>query len=194
MAACSLTRWRIVDHAVELKKLHQLLLLRFGELLDRLLTSPETYKAKVQEIEVILVNMHHLMNSYRPHQVREPRPRCRVLVRYEQSSDSTRRLLPQAQQVLLGTLEQQIQRRLQSIQQFTQYVSCRALASTQRHAPSDRRYRAGVACIHRSTKQSPRRSSSCATSTRSSWRLAHRSRARRRSPRTSHSRSQKAPA
>jgi hypothetical protein len=55
---------------VELKKLHKMLLIRFDALLQQLLSSPEeNCKAKVSEIETILVNMHHLMNAYRPHQV-----------------------------------------------------------------------------------------------------------------------------
>ncbi|EDO16199.1 hypothetical protein Kpol_1014p18, partial [Vanderwaltozyma polyspora DSM 70294] len=41
------------------------------ELVGILSINPELYQEKVENIKTILVNIHHLLNAYRPHQSRE---------------------------------------------------------------------------------------------------------------------------
>lgn len=55
----------------ELKKLVHSLLIKFVELCGVMSLSPEQFPATVEEMRVILINAHHLMNEYRPHQSRE---------------------------------------------------------------------------------------------------------------------------
>ncbi|KAL3231642.1 Mediator of RNA polymerase II transcription subunit 7 [Nakaseomyces bracarensis] len=55
----------------ELRKLSYSLLLNFVELVGVLSINPELYEQKVENIRTILVNIHHLLNEYRPHQSRE---------------------------------------------------------------------------------------------------------------------------
>jgi len=59
------------DHIYELKKLNQSLVSKFLELINFLIHNPEEYKTKVEEIELMMVNMHHLVNLYRPNQARQ---------------------------------------------------------------------------------------------------------------------------
>jgi mediator of RNA polymerase II transcription subunit 7 len=60
-----------IDHKEELKKLNISLLFNFLELIDMLIKNPQLYPKKLEEIKTILINMHHLMNTYRPHQARQ---------------------------------------------------------------------------------------------------------------------------
>lgn len=55
----------------ELRKLSYSLLLNFVELVGVLSVNPEQHGQKVENIRTILVNIHHLLNEYRPHQSRE---------------------------------------------------------------------------------------------------------------------------
>ncbi|ANB15256.1 Med7p [Sugiyamaella lignohabitans] len=55
----------------ELKKLLKSVLVNFLELVGIMATAPEKFPAKVEDIRVIVINMHHLLNEYRPHQARE---------------------------------------------------------------------------------------------------------------------------
>lgn len=59
------------DRIWELKKLLKSLLINFLQLIDIMSKAPEEFLAKVEDIRVILINMHHLINEYRPHQSRE---------------------------------------------------------------------------------------------------------------------------
>ncbi|CEP62421.1 mediator complex subunit MED7 LALA0_S05e05270g [Lachancea lanzarotensis] len=59
------------DKIQELHKLLRSLLLNFLELTGILSVNPEQFAAKVEHIQTILVNIHHLLNEYRPHQSRE---------------------------------------------------------------------------------------------------------------------------
>jgi hypothetical protein len=58
------------DVVSELKKLNRALIFSFLELLEVLVKNPALYQKKVDDLEVIFVNMHHLLNSFRPHQAR----------------------------------------------------------------------------------------------------------------------------
>lgn len=44
------------------------LLFNFMELLDTLIKEPTNYATKVDDIRQIMASMHHLINSFRPHQ------------------------------------------------------------------------------------------------------------------------------
>lgn len=55
----------------ELKKLLKSMLLNFLELIKILSLNPEKFPQKVEDIRIILINMHHLLNEYRPHQSRD---------------------------------------------------------------------------------------------------------------------------
>lgn len=59
----------ISDFKKELKSLNRELQLHILELADILVERPSQYARKVEDISLILKNMHHLLNSLRPHQV-----------------------------------------------------------------------------------------------------------------------------
>ncbi|EPX73134.1 mediator complex subunit Med7 [Schizosaccharomyces octosporus yFS286] len=61
----------IPRRAYELHLLSTSLMLNFLELLGIMSKAPEQFPEKVENIRVILLNMHHLINEYRPHQSRE---------------------------------------------------------------------------------------------------------------------------
>ncbi|XP_019739706.1 mediator of RNA polymerase II transcription subunit 7 [Hippocampus comes] len=61
------------DHKRELKKLNMSILVNFLDLLDILIKSPDSIKReeKLEDLKLLFVHMHHLINEYRPHQARE---------------------------------------------------------------------------------------------------------------------------
>lgn len=59
------------DKIRELHRLLRSLLLNFLELTGVLSVNPDRFAEKVEHIQTILVNIHHLLNEYRPHQSRE---------------------------------------------------------------------------------------------------------------------------
>ncbi|GFO09243.1 mediator of RNA polymerase ii transcription subunit 7 [Plakobranchus ocellatus] len=61
------------DHKRELKKLNHSILVNFLDLLDVLIRAPESSKRgeKLEDINLLFINMHHLINEFRPHQARE---------------------------------------------------------------------------------------------------------------------------
>lgn len=61
------------DRRRELKKLNHSLLVNFLDLLDLLVYSPDSPKRteKVDDISVLFIHIHHLLNELRPHQARE---------------------------------------------------------------------------------------------------------------------------
>ncbi|KAI7826036.1 MED7 protein-domain-containing protein [Gamsiella multidivaricata] len=60
-----------IDRVKELKKLNHSAVFNFLELVHTLSTSPSEFTVKVDQIRVIFINMHHMLNEYRPHQARE---------------------------------------------------------------------------------------------------------------------------
>ncbi|KAJ8254714.1 hypothetical protein GJAV_G00196350 [Gymnothorax javanicus] len=60
-------------HKRELKKLNMSILVNFLDLLDILIKSPGSVRReeKLEDLKLLFVHMHHLINEYRPHQARE---------------------------------------------------------------------------------------------------------------------------
>lgn len=63
----------MVDHKRELKKLCHSVLFNYLELLQALVSNPREYShhEKAEDLEQLFVNIHFLLNSFRPHQARE---------------------------------------------------------------------------------------------------------------------------
>ncbi|KAL3677773.1 hypothetical protein R1sor_020729 [Riccia sorocarpa] len=59
-----------VDYKKELRLLNRELSFQFLELSDVLVERPSQYARRVEDMGLILRNMHHLLNSLRPHQAR----------------------------------------------------------------------------------------------------------------------------
>lgn len=59
------------DASFLLKRLSKSLLLNFLELITILSTTPGEHTEKIDDIRTLLINFHHLLNDYRPHQARE---------------------------------------------------------------------------------------------------------------------------
>ncbi|KAL7023794.1 hypothetical protein ACKWTF_012786 [Chironomus riparius] len=57
----------------ELKKLNHSLFVNFLDLLDLLINSPDSSRRteKIEDLTLLFVHIHHLLNEYRPHQARE---------------------------------------------------------------------------------------------------------------------------
>lgn len=55
----------------QLHKLLDLLLLNFLELVGSVAVEPAKFYIKIEHLKLILINMNHLLNTYRPHQTRE---------------------------------------------------------------------------------------------------------------------------
>lgn len=59
------------DRALNLKRLAKSVLLNFLELVGAASVDPDGISEKATDIQTILINMHHGINEYRPHQARE---------------------------------------------------------------------------------------------------------------------------
>ncbi|XP_002734039.1 mediator of RNA polymerase II transcription subunit 7-like [Saccoglossus kowalevskii] len=64
---------KVFDHKRELKKLNHSILVNFLDLLDILISTPGAGKReeKINDMNLLFIHMHHLVNEYRPHQARE---------------------------------------------------------------------------------------------------------------------------
>ncbi|CDS08437.1 hypothetical protein LRAMOSA09799 [Lichtheimia ramosa] len=60
-----------IDPIRELKKLNRSLMNQYLQLLQTLVENPQEYGQKIENISTIFINMHHILNEYRPHQARE---------------------------------------------------------------------------------------------------------------------------
>ncbi|KAK6354821.1 Mediator of RNA polymerase II transcription subunit 7 [Orbilia brochopaga] len=60
-----------VDRAQELRRLCKSLLLNYLELVGIMGMAPEEFEEKVYHLRIHLINIHQLINEYRPHQARE---------------------------------------------------------------------------------------------------------------------------
>lgn len=61
------------DRKKELRKLNHSILVNFLDLIDILIKSPDNQKReeKIEDINLLFIHMHHLINEFRPHQARE---------------------------------------------------------------------------------------------------------------------------
>jgi len=61
------------DHKRELKKLNFSILVNFLDLLDILIKAPDSQRRveKIDDLTLLFIHMHHLINEFRPHQARE---------------------------------------------------------------------------------------------------------------------------
>lgn len=63
-----------ITSEIKIKELHKLmdsLLLNFLELVGIISIDPGQFEGKVKDLSLILININHLLNTYRPHQSRE---------------------------------------------------------------------------------------------------------------------------
>ena len=61
------------DHKKELKKINKSILVNFLDMLDILIRCPDSSKReeKKEDINLLFIHIHHLINEFRPHQARE---------------------------------------------------------------------------------------------------------------------------
>ncbi|RLN64018.1 hypothetical protein BBJ29_002396 [Phytophthora kernoviae] len=61
----------VVDYKAQMKKINLSLLANFVELVDVLIKKPAMFNEKLDDVELLFLNMHNLINAFRPHQARE---------------------------------------------------------------------------------------------------------------------------
>lgn len=104
------------DRRRELKKLNQSLLANFLDLLDLLVHCPDSPKRaeKVEDLSLLFIHIHHLLNEFRPHQARETlrvmmelqrRQRIETANRFQKHLDKVQEILQQALQNLPEPME-----------------------------------------------------------------------------------------
>ncbi|KAL3825457.1 hypothetical protein ACJIZ3_021486 [Penstemon smallii] len=99
-----------IDFKKELRSLNRELQLHMLELADVLVERPSQYARRVEDISLIFKNLHHLLNSLRPHQARATLIHILELQieRRKQAVEDIRRRREEAQRLLkdaLGTLD-----------------------------------------------------------------------------------------
>ncbi|KAL8487360.1 hypothetical protein ACS0TY_023417 [Phlomoides rotata] len=99
-----------VDFKKELRSLNRELQLHLLELADVLVERPSQYARRVEDISLIFKNLHHLLNSLRPHQARATLIHILELQiqRRKQAVEDIKRRREEAQRLLteaLGTLD-----------------------------------------------------------------------------------------
>ncbi|CAH1098604.1 unnamed protein product [Psylliodes chrysocephalus] len=104
------------DRRRELKKLNQSLLANFLDLLDLLVNCPDSPRRaeKVEDLSLLFIHIHHLLNEFRPHQARETlrvmmelqkRQRIETANRFQKHLDKVMDILQQAIQSLPEPME-----------------------------------------------------------------------------------------
>ncbi len=96
-----------VDRKRELHKLNQSVLVSFLDLLDILIRAPESPRReeKLEDLNLLFIHMHHLVNEFRPHQARETlrvmlhvqkRKRLMVAERFQMHLDKVQETIEEA--------------------------------------------------------------------------------------------------
>ena len=91
-----------VDRKRELRKLNHSILVNFLDLIDILIKTPDSAKReeKIEDLNLLFIHMHHLINEFRPHQARETlrvmlhvqkRKRCQVAEKFREHLDKVRK-------------------------------------------------------------------------------------------------------
>lgn len=104
------------DRRRELKKLNQSLLANFLDLLDLLVNCPDSPRRaeKVEDLSLLFIHIHHLLNEFRPHQARETlrvmmelqrRQRIETAHRFQKHLEKVQEILQQALQNLPDPME-----------------------------------------------------------------------------------------
>ncbi|XP_018329758.1 mediator of RNA polymerase II transcription subunit 7 [Agrilus planipennis] len=104
------------DRRRELKKLNHSLLANFLDLLDLLVKCPDSPRRaeKVEDLSLLFIHIHHLLNEFRPHQARETlrvmmelqkRQRIETTHRFQKHLDKVQEILQQALQSLPESME-----------------------------------------------------------------------------------------
>ncbi|XP_059480226.1 mediator of RNA polymerase II transcription subunit 7 [Neocloeon triangulifer] len=99
------------DRRRELRKLNHSLLVNFLDLLDLLVQCPESSRRaeKVDDLSLLFIHIHHLLNEFRPHQARETlrvmmelqkRQRLETAARFQKHLEKVMEILDQALQML----------------------------------------------------------------------------------------------
>ncbi|XP_047003171.1 mediator of RNA polymerase II transcription subunit 7 [Schistocerca americana] len=99
------------DRRRELRKLNHSLLVNFLDLLDLLVQCPESPRRaeKVEDLSLLFIHIHHLLNEFRPHQARETlrvmmelqrRQRIETAQRFQKHLEKVMEILQQALQML----------------------------------------------------------------------------------------------
>lgn len=88
------------EHKKELKRMNHSLLANFLDLLEVLVKSPDSEQRteKIEDIKLLFINMHHLINEYRQHQARET-IRVMMAVQKKQRIDIAERFQKQLEKV-----------------------------------------------------------------------------------------------
>ncbi|CAH9125421.1 unnamed protein product [Cuscuta epithymum] len=99
-----------IDFKKELRSLNRELQLHILELADILVERPSQYARRVEEISLIFKNLHHLLNSLRPHQARATIIHIleRQIQQRKQAVEDIKRRREEAQRLLkeaVGTLD-----------------------------------------------------------------------------------------
>lgn len=99
------------DHKRELKKLNHSILINFLDLLDILIRAPDSPKRteKLDDLNLLFIHMHHLINEFRPHQARETlrmmmeyqkRQRLEIADKFQKHLDGVKELIQKSLQAL----------------------------------------------------------------------------------------------
>ncbi|XP_039114936.1 mediator of RNA polymerase II transcription subunit 7a-like [Dioscorea cayenensis subsp. rotundata] len=96
----------IIDFKKELTSLNRELQLHILELADVLVERPSQYARRVEDISLIFKNLHHLLNSLRPHQARATLIHIleRQIQRRKEAVDDVKRRRAEAQRLLKESL------------------------------------------------------------------------------------------
>ncbi|XP_063989258.1 mediator of RNA polymerase II transcription subunit 7 [Diachasmimorpha longicaudata] len=104
------------DRRRELKKLNHSLLVNFLDLIDLLVQCPDSPRRaeKVEDLSLLFIHIHHLLNEFRPHQARETlrvmmelqrRQRIETALRFQKHLEKVQEILQHALQMLPDTAE-----------------------------------------------------------------------------------------